>query len=150
MVWNGTPKAISHSVGTIDVFCIGSNSTLHHLSFSSQSGWHKIHKFSGSWISDPEAVSGGPNRIDLFILGYDSTMSHASFNRQTWTSWTSLAGMCMTPSKAVRALAKAIHVFTTGIDGGPYNKCGTGDNPWFPLTLGAWEALGGVATSQAG
>jgi hypothetical protein len=147
--WYGTPKAVSRGQGKVDVFCIGDNSTLYHLSFSSESGWSVQHTFPSTWASDPEAVSNGPDRIDVFILGYDRRMYHTYWNECKWSPWDNLGGVCMTAPRAVSQSPGRIDVFHSGEDGVIYRKKFNGEKGWTPSFVD-WEKLGGVATSRLG
>jgi hypothetical protein len=143
--WNSSPKAISRGKGIIDLFCIGENSTLYHLSFASNK-WSIAHTFPGTWVMDPEVISWGADRMDVFVVGFDSAMYHAKWDGRNWSGWEDLGGMCMTAPRAVCNTVGTLNVFTTGVNTGLFHKWCNKDGTW----VADWEPLGGNVLGRVG
>jgi hypothetical protein len=142
--WTGTPKAVSDQSGNIDVFGLGGQCTINHISYS-YSSWSPVRSMEGLWHSTPEVISWGPGRIDVFAIGFDSATYHIFWNG-SWSKWERLGGSAVKPPKAISSMEGKISVFHIGRDGGLYHRRIGADGRW-----GAdWEALGGIFFSQPG
>jgi hypothetical protein len=136
--WMGTPKAVSDKPGNIDVFGLGPQSNINHLSYS-HSSWSPVRSMDGSWHSTPEVISCDPGRIDIFAVGFDSSIYH-SFWDGKWSSWSKLGGsnMTMHPPKAIKT-SVGLDVWHVGWTGYTYKISRKGYGPW----EGGWEGSEG-------
>ncbi len=71
------PTVVSDAPNKIDVYIIGTDSALWHLSWDGLR-WSAWEKLGGVIVDQPAAVSWGPGRVDMFATGTDHAM---------WDNW---------------------------------------------------------------
>ncbi|MCK5218431.1 hypothetical protein KAR10_02840, partial [bacterium] len=129
-VVNSAPAAISLGNGLIDVFVLGDDDRLWHISYDEHNGgwsqnWEMIE--GGPWTSPP-TVTSLYSVMDIFIRGEDAALWHIGANRWTgswqWQNPESWGGILASPPAAI-AIRKPhgrqpdeyfIHVFARGTD----------------------------------
>lgn len=121
------PVAVSRSPGIIDVFALGGDSGLWHISYNNLNGTNRAN--NGTWsrwnrISDnrkiqgqPDAISITSDKLDVFAWGDDSSLLHKSYDSasQTWTPEDDfevlIEGTLSGPPKTVDDGSGNIHIF---------------------------------------
>lgn len=90
-------SAVSWGVKRLDIFGIGSDGAMWHLSFDAnesnygwQSQWDSLG--GGPFVTPPVAVSWGPDRLDVFSMKNDDLVYHIGWDGSAWSDWVSIGG----------------------------------------------------------
>jgi hypothetical protein len=139
--WGGTftspPAAVLVGLNRIDVFGLGKDYAVLHISYDSSShSWSAWENLGGNFTSTPVAASTGSNRIDLFGLGVDQGMLNRAWNGSSWTDWEELGG-AFTSLPAILPGGSGFDIFARGLDYMVYHQS------WLPGSAGEWRLLGG-------
>ncbi|MFJ9540843.1 hypothetical protein ACIRPX_26720 [Streptomyces sp. NPDC101225] len=96
----GSPTVISRAPGTTDVFGVGTDGEVYHLS-QAAGGWGAWESLGAAAFSDITAVSSGPDSMDILFLGQDSTIWHRSWKGGRWADWDRSKGPILSRPSAV-------------------------------------------------
>ena len=139
------PEAAAGSGTSEDVFARGPGNALlqDHWNGGAWAGWASI---AGNVTGDVGAVSNGMSRTDVFTGGTDNQLYHQTWNGSSWSPPVALGGvLTYGPDASLRPGTPAhVDVWVAGTGGQLFHKWSDdGGN-----TYGAWQALGGVLTSD--
>jgi hypothetical protein len=83
-----TPTVVSWGLGRLDVFVVGSDTSMYHKAFEGgtwypdgQDNWERL---GGNFAGAPAAVCWGPDRIDIFASGIDAQLWHKFWDGSNW------------------------------------------------------------------
>jgi len=83
----GQPEAVAWGPNRLDLFVIGTDSSLFHKWFNGSAWGPSLTGYEGQGgiaTSDPRVVAWGPNRLDVFLTGTNSALFHKWWNGQAW------------------------------------------------------------------
>ncbi|QDS72815.1 hypothetical protein FKW77_006684 [Venturia effusa] len=147
------PVAISHTVGTLDIFGVASDGQAYHKWFAagkygpSPIAWEaQGGKFTGSLA----ATSRAPGLIDIVGLGQDKIMYHKAWTGKGYvpglTTWLNIGGDFKTEPTVASRGKDYLDIFTVGEDGKAYYKSQE-KGAWQPSQK-TWTSMGGVFVSK--
>ncbi|KAK5011615.1 hypothetical protein LTR28_011873 [Elasticomyces elasticus] len=139
--------ACSWGTGRIDLFGIGTDSALKHLSFN-KGVWNVWENLGGLCIGKPKAVAPIGNRLDIFLKGGDSKLYHIAWSGSKWEAYNCLGGEYhIFQPEAVVWCNHRIDVFSSFHDGSVVHMVGdvaAGQGNW-----GSWEKIISNSTPKA-
>ena len=113
------PNVVSWGPGRLDVFALGSSSSLWHIASNNGtwSAWENLNNGNNSptLVSAATAVSRGLNLLDVFAVGIDSACWHLAYNGTAWGSWETL-GVAIVTQPTVVVGPNHLDVFALGTD----------------------------------
>jgi hypothetical protein len=123
--FNSPPTAVSWGPNRLDVFAVGSDNALWHISFDGNaSGWASWESLGGALSgrddfysnSAPSAVSWAPGRLDVFAIGSDKKLYHWWLSGSAWSNESLEGSLLSAGPSAVSSGPNQLDVFTFGPD----------------------------------
>jgi hypothetical protein len=113
----GSPAAVSWSSARIDVFAVGTDGNLYHLSWSAGTWSPQWEEMTAQIIGSPAVASWGPNRLDVFVIGsVDGALYHKAWTGSAWSPasvgiWDRLDGTFTGNPAAVSSQSGSVDAF---------------------------------------
>jgi V8-like Glu-specific endopeptidase len=90
------PTVVSSGANNLDVFFVGTDNGIWHMSFRGAAGWTGPHSLGGLTRMPIAAVSRSANQVDIFVVGLDGAIYTKANNGTAWwpsqTGWAGLGG----------------------------------------------------------
>jgi hypothetical protein len=135
------PAVASWASGRLDVFGVGTDSSLIHKWYDGSS-WHGWESLGGHLTAEPSVVSWASGRLDVFARGPANDLIHKWYDGNNgWSGWESLGGVLAYGPGVTSWAAGRLDIFVTGADNALWHRWY--DGGWF-----GWERLGGILTSN--
>jgi hypothetical protein len=132
------PLLVSRGLNRLDVFALGTDHTLHALSWNGSS-WGQWQNRGGYLLyGQVAAVPVSASEVDVFGIGGDHQLYEQILNGTTWSGWTALGGYLITAPTAVSWASATRTVCALSYDDGMWCRDGFGG------TWKGWYSIGGT------
>jgi hypothetical protein len=118
----GDPTAVSVSADRTDYFGIATDGTMHHLVWTTNSGFQSWENLGGDFESSPHAIVVNASRIDVLGVGKNDQLQHKALIESTWSSdWDDLGGSFNSAPVSVLGSTGDVNVFGLAHDGSMFH-----------------------------
>ncbi|WP_432981440.1 metallophosphoesterase [Dactylosporangium sp. CA-233914] len=139
----GRPTVVSASANTHDLFVVGTDGELWHVSWNSGSFWSQPATLGGALQPDVSVVVTGPDQIDILGRGLDGRLWHLSGNAAGFGSWQQREGELLSSPSAVAWSDTELQMVALGPGSDLLHQWyDRGKDVW-----SGWESLGGRLSS---
>ncbi|KAH8654842.1 hypothetical protein BGZ61DRAFT_486898 [Ilyonectria robusta] len=130
----------SWSKSRLDIFGLGTDDGLWHLSFDNDYGWAtQWEGLGGEFTSAPAATCWGEGRIDIFGIGVDNALYQKYWGGAWNRGFNNFGGSWVSPPAVVSWATGRLDVFVLGEDYSVYHLAYEDGVGW----QAEWESLGG-------
>ncbi|KAE9989465.1 hypothetical protein Vi05172_g2948 [Venturia inaequalis] len=150
--FSSAPAAVSHTVGTYDVFAVGSDGQAYHKWFNKKLGPSTLEweAQGGKFAGDLAVTSRAPGKFDIVGRGQDRVVYHKEWTGKGYvpgtTTWTPIGGVFKTDPTVTSRTKNYLDIFTVGENGEAYYKAQE-NGVWLPSQKN-WSSMGGNFISK--